>query len=79
MYLNIEPALALLKLLFAASILIVPDDFQTIGQAIRSSHHGDTILVKPGTYFERIDYSGKHVMITSEAGPEYTVDRKSVV
>jgi hypothetical protein len=42
--------------LFAA-ILNVPEDYETIQSAIRSSDDGDTVLVQPGTYVENISFS----------------------
>ncbi len=37
-----------------AKDIMVPDDFATIQEAIDSATWGDTVLVKPGTYNERI-------------------------
>ena len=37
-----------------ARTIQVPDDFVTIQTAIDSSQQGDVVLVKPGTYFERL-------------------------
>lgn len=34
---------------------------------------GDSIRVRPGTYFERIDSSGKEILITAELGPGATI------
>jgi hypothetical protein len=43
-----------------------PADFDNIQEAIRSSGHGDTIIVKPGTYKQGIFFNNKAVMLTSE-------------
>lgn len=56
---------------FAATI-IVPDDAPAIQDAIGLAAHGDTILVKPGTYMENIDFSGKGITVKSEQGPALT-------
>jgi len=43
----------------------VPDDYETIQQAILESFDGDRIIVEPGTYFENIDFLGKNIVVTS--------------
>ena len=43
----------------------IPQDFQTIQAAIDSSTDGDTILVEPGIYLERINFGGKGILLTS--------------
>ncbi|MFH2001093.1 MAG: hypothetical protein ABIK28_15530 [Planctomycetota bacterium] len=55
----------------------VPDNFATIQTAINSLSvfSGDTIIVKPGTYTERINFMGKTLTVKSEQGPENTVIR----
>jgi hypothetical protein len=60
------PALA-----FSATIH-VPDDYPTIQEAIDASANGDTIIVKPGTYVENINFLGKAITLRSEFGPEVT-------
>lgn len=52
---------------------LVPDDFTSIQEAIIESTGGDTIVVKPGTYVENIDFFGKAVTVRSEWGPRATV------
>ncbi len=51
----------------------VPGEYPTIQQAINVCGTGDTVLVAPGTYFERIHYLGKSIVVRSEAGAEETV------
>lgn len=41
-----------------AGALIVPDEYQTIQAAIDNASAGDTIFVKPGTYYGNISYYG---------------------
>ena len=56
---------------FSATIY-VPDNFPTIQNAINASVNGDTVIVRPGTYLENIDFVGKAVTVTSEKGAEET-------
>ena len=63
----------------ASEVYIVPDDFLTITEAINASLDGDTILVKPGTYVERVLITDKMVTLKSTAGPEVTIlDRSDI-
>jgi hypothetical protein len=55
-----------------AATIRVPADAPTIQQAINASVNGDTVLVSPGTYFERIDFRGKAITVTSEQGADVT-------
>lgn len=43
----------------------VPDDFETIQTAINMAQRGDTILVRPGTYVENLDFRGISVTLAS--------------
>lgn len=73
----------LLKTLFAAlastpyahaqSVHHVPADFTTIQQAINAAVNGDTVLVSPGTYLERISLGSKLISVRSTDGPEVTI------
>ncbi len=47
--------------------------FPAIQAAIDAAVSGDDILVGPGTYFERIDFLGKNVAVTSVGGSAVTV------
>src|SRR5207247_6452439 len=55
-----------------AATIRVPADAPTIQQAINGAVNGDVVVVSPGTYFERINFSGKAITVTSEAGPDTT-------
>jgi serine protease len=50
----------------------VPGDFANIKDALAAAVDGDTILVGPGTYVGRIDFTGKDVDLRSTDGPETT-------
>jgi len=53
--------------------ITVPDDYSEIQEAINASNDGDTILVKPGTYIEMINFHGKAITVESEKGPQETI------
>ncbi len=57
---------------FAADIF-VPQDATTIESAIDLAVDGDRVIVAPGTYAERIDFSGKGIVVESVGGAEVTV------
>ena len=57
----------------AQTTIRVPADQPTIQAAINAATSGDTVLVAPGTYFEQIDFLGKAITVTSEAGPAATI------
>ncbi|UCG47934.1 MAG: hypothetical protein JSU94_20950, partial [Phycisphaerales bacterium] len=46
--------------------------YTTIQGAISSASDGDTILVKPGTYYEGIRFYGKAITLRSTDGPQVT-------
>jgi hypothetical protein len=57
----------------AQTTIRVPTDQPTIQAAITVAAPGDTVLVAPGTYVERISFRGKAITVASEAGPATTV------
>jgi parallel beta-helix repeat protein len=57
----------------SAAQIRVPADQPTIQQGINSATNGDTVLVAAGTYYEGINFSGKNIVVVSEAGPETTI------
>jgi len=52
---------------------LVPQDCQSIQDAIDEAMSGDEIIVSAGIWKEQIDFSGKTLMIRSEDGAEDTV------
>jgi parallel beta-helix repeat protein len=55
--------------LAVAEDILVPDDYDTIGEAIESANFGDTVYVKAGTYNERITLK-EGVNLVSYAGDD---------
>lgn len=64
--------LFLSPLAFGATI-VVPDDYPTIQGAINAANISDTVVVRPGTYVENIDFVGKAVTVQSIYGPASTI------
>ncbi len=55
------------------STVYVPDQYAFIQDALYAVSPGDTIVVRPGTYFEyAIDFLGKDVTLVSEKGADVT-------
>jgi len=48
-----------------STILDVPSFYPTIQLAINAASSGDTVLVQPGTYAERINFKGKRITVGS--------------
>ena len=66
-----------LPALAQAATLTVPAQYTTIQAAINAAASGDTVLVAAGTYSgpgnRDIDFSGKSLVVTSQAGPSSTI------
>jgi hypothetical protein len=68
------PAAALMWAASAQGIeLHVPDDFPTIQAALDAADDGDTVLVAPGYYQERVRFPPREIHLRSLAGPAETV------
>ena len=48
-----------------STVINIPVDYPTIQQGIDASTNGDTVLVAEGTYYERIDFTGKAILVAS--------------
>jgi hypothetical protein len=59
-----------------ATIIYVPGDSATIQGGINGAVNGDTVLVAQGTYYEHINFNGKAILVTSEAGAQSTIISK---
>jgi parallel beta-helix repeat protein len=57
----------------AQTTIRVPADQPTIQAGIGAATHGDTVLVSPGRYVERVNFSGKAIVVVGEGGPAVTV------
>ncbi len=57
----------------AQCTITVPDDAATIQAAIDAARGGDTVCVRAGIYYEKIDSRGKSITLRSLGGPEATV------
>jgi hypothetical protein len=49
----------------SATIINVPDDYETIQEGIDASTDGDTVLVQPQTYVENINFNGHNIVLGS--------------
>jgi len=59
---------ALLSPIGFSATIYVPDDYPAIQDAINASADGDTVIVRPGTYVENIDFVGKRITVGSDQG-----------
>jgi len=68
------------SLLSSATIIIDTTgtgDYTTIQEGIDASTNGDTVLVYPGTYYENVNFNGKHITLASReitTGDESYID-----
>ncbi|NQT63157.1 MAG: T9SS type A sorting domain-containing protein [Candidatus Marinimicrobia bacterium] len=56
-----------------ASTINIPSDYSAIQAGINASTDGDTVLVSSGIYTESINFSGKNIIVMSEAGMDSTI------
>lgn len=60
------------------TIVNVPIDFPTIGEAVTVASDGDTVMVEPGNYSESmIPFSGRSLILQSSGGAEVTTIQSS--
>jgi len=52
---------------------LVPSQYSTIQSAINAAQSGDTVLVNPGTYNERLNFLGKAIRLKGKNGYAQTV------
>ena len=55
-----------------ATRLWVPVEYTSIQSAINAAADGDSVLVEPGTYAERVNFKGRAVVVQSTMGPDST-------
>jgi hypothetical protein len=63
--------LSFLSTNICAATIYIPDDYPEIQEGIDAAQAGDSVLVRPGTYFEQINLKNG-IYIKSEMGPLYT-------
>ncbi len=56
-----------------ASVLRVPEQYESIQQAIVFAANRDIVRVSAGTYLERINFMGKSIAVIAVDGPEATI------
>ena len=75
--LSVLLVLVLLSVGVSANTIYVPDQLFSIQQAIDISSDGDSILVRPGTYTENINFHGKSVILVATHGARSTILKPS--
>lgn len=58
---------------FGQATIRVPSEAPTIGGAVAMAETGDTVLVAPGVYAERVEIVGKAIRLVGEGGASETV------
>jgi predicted outer membrane repeat protein len=62
-----------------ADIINVPDDYETIQEAIEAADPGDEVVVAEGEYFENIDFLGKAITVRSTDPADSTVVVNTII
>ncbi|MFC2012323.1 right-handed parallel beta-helix repeat-containing protein [Chloroflexota bacterium] len=70
---SVLPPYEPLSLDAANNVIHIPGNYATIQDGIDAAADGDAVLVAPGTYYENINFRGKSITVTSEAGPDDTI------
>ncbi len=70
---SITLTILLLTCSIQATVINIPDDYETINEGIAASIDGDTVLVAPGEYEEIISLQGKNILLTSSNGPNASI------
>jgi len=67
------PILFMLATLASGATIFVPDDYQTIQEAIDAAANGDEVVVRPGIYIGQVNLLAKAITVRSEEGAEKTI------
>jgi hypothetical protein len=59
-----------LSLSLMATIIYVPDNYQTIELAVNAATHGDEVIVRDGVYYEELTIGLQSFTLRSENGPD---------
>jgi len=62
----------------AQATINVPADQPTIQAGINAAANGDTVLVAPGTYLEKINFMGKAITVRGSGGPKVTTIQANI-
>lgn len=66
---HLKKAVLIICLIYAlhlsATVINIPTDQPTIQDGINAAVNGDTVLVQPGDYHERINFNGKNITVAS--------------